>query len=209
MESDNYQSTKPIEVNQWIRKFTLLIMPPYIGFVTRALSWARQTVMSWDRSCMLHPTTAKNINKRMHHSCRWHTHLKNVISQHARATDWSAVTYQDRGHCNVSEISMLLSESKTDRLDIGILKFYTDETAITGIREFLSPGVSSIAVSAIFNEFAFSGKWPESWEIDRFDNAAWPILFFAGATRSPIDGRHYNRSLYVTPKLYRANARRR
>lgn len=57
---------------------------------------------------------------------------------------------------------MNLSESKTDRLDIEILKFCTDETAISGIEEFLFPGVSSIAVSAIFNEFAFPGKKRES-----------------------------------------------
>ena len=71
-----------------------------------------------------------------------------------------------------------LNQKPTDlTLDIGILKFYTDETAIPGIRKFLSPGVSSIAVFAILNEFAFPGKWPESWEIGRFDNADWPILF--------------------------------
>jgi len=70
---------------------------------------------------------------------------------------------------------MNLPESKKPTgliLDIGILKFYTDETAIPGIRELLSPGVSSIVVSAIVNEFAFPGKKRESGEIGRFDNAA-------------------------------------
>ena len=57
---------------------------------------------------------------------------------------------------------MNLSESKTDRLDIEILKFCTDETAISGIEKFLFPGVSSIDVSAIVNEFAFPDKRPES-----------------------------------------------
>lgn len=42
---------------------------------------------------------------------------------------------------------MILSKSKTDKLDIEILKFYMDETAIIGIKEFLFPGVASIALS--------------------------------------------------------------
>ena len=78
MKSDNYQPAKPIEVNQWIRKLTFLIMPPDIYFIAKARLPARQTAMSWNRSRMLHPTTAKNMNKRMHHDCRRHTHLSKI-----------------------------------------------------------------------------------------------------------------------------------
>jgi len=52
---------------------------------------------------------------------------------------------------------MILSKSKTDKLDIEILQFYTDETAIIGIKEFLFLGVTSIALSSNVNEITFPG----------------------------------------------------
>ena len=192
MEPDNYQPAKPIEVNQWTRKLTLLIMPPDIEFIAKARLPARQTAMSWDRSRMLNPTTAKNMNKRMHHDCRRHTHLSKTSAFRRMQLTGT------QSHIKTDSIAMLQKyqwtclNQKTDGLDTWYWnhKFYTDETAIPGIGELLSPGVSSIDVSAIVNEFAFPDKRPESWEIRRFGNAAWPILFSAGATRSPIDGRH-------------------
>ena len=66
---------------------------------------------------MLHPTTAKKYEQAHVPQLSATYSFRQDISLQACATDWNAVTYQYRGHCNVAEISVNLSESKTDRLD--------------------------------------------------------------------------------------------